>query len=360
MRCFFLPILLALGACASRDDGGGRGNPLADGGGDEDSSMMERPDGSVPLGDGGKIDTVDSPYVDPGCLDGQYSETLPNASADISDLIASYSPDAPDSFLLSALDRRYPVGAEITRNGQAAPWFSQQYGTDCISFYLNGRTSTAEEAIDGLEVVVHECGHVFNIQKGIEANGSYYHITDALSFQCNYGDTTARGGKTFARSLLMADDYSEMRPPCGGNFGQGCDSYADTYLTGSIGDQGFSVLFEEVVQYVNSIATAYAFADQNDPSYRTSARDGILTFLWYTERYLKLAREEYPDAYATLVNDSCWVDAILTVWGRAWLYLEATKDMDQLTIDGPAIEALVLDQTLLQEIELLRSAKGCN
>ena len=75
---------------------------------------------------------------------------------------------------------------------------------------------------------------------------------------------------------------------------------------------------EETLQYVNSLATSYAFGDQL--AYSTSARDGILTFLWYTMRYLRLARLEHPQTYTLLTQNSCWRDLILNTWGRAWLY----------------------------------------
>ena len=72
-----------------------------------------------------------------------------------------------------------------------------------------------------------------------------------------------------------------------------------------------------------------------------------------------MARLEYPGAYTRLSGDACWREAILTLWGRAWLYLEATEGLNGLTINGPAIEALVMDAELLGEIERIREAHGC-
>lgn len=354
MRWIVPFFLLFVCACASRDGGRGGNQAGADGG--LDSGLGET-DGSTA---DGRVNTNDSPWVDPACTDGQYSEPLPNAAADIRDLLGSYEPANVAAFLVSALERRYPVGAELTEKGMQATWFANQYGTNCLDYFLGGQNATPDQAFGRLGTIVHECGHVYDIERGMSIAGDHYQITETLSFQCSDGDSVPRGGKTFARSMLMGDTYAELRPACGGSPAQGCDSYADIYLTGDGGLQGFSVLFEEVVQYVNSLATAYAFLDQSNPQFRTSARDGILTFLWYVERYLKLAREDFPDAYAALVDDACWRDVILTTWGRAWLYLEATKDEPNLSIDGPALEALVLDTDLLSEIERLRSASGCN
>ena len=92
---------------------------------------------------------------------------------------------------------------------------------------------------------------------------------------------------------------------------------------------------------------------------RKSERDGILTFLWYTVRYLRMARLQYPDAYTHIRDDSCIRDLVLTLWGRAWLYLELTEDIVSLGINDAAIEARLLNPLFLQEINALRIASGC-
>jgi hypothetical protein len=114
------------------------------------------------------------------------------------------------------------------------------------------------------------------------------------------------------------------------------------------------MLLEEASQYVNSLASALAFYDVRKGGSRITERDGVLTFLWYVERYLKLAREEHPDAYTFLLGDACWRQVTLTIWDRAWFYLNATKGMKELAIDDAAIETLVRDPALLAEIDALR------
>lgn len=176
-----------------------------------------------------------------------------------------------------------------------------------------------------------------------------------MSFTCGRGDTTTRGGDTFARSRMNGDTFSALLPD---------DFYRDVYLDGDPddatfdgGDQGFNSVLEEATQYVNSLATDWALRDQL--SFSVSARDGILTFLWYIERYLYQARREFPNAYERLSGDTCWREAILTLWGRAWLYLDLTKEIDQLGIGDDVIEPLVLQPELLEEIDLLRERHGC-
>src|SRR5690606_38125706 len=72
-------------------------------------------DGGASL-DGGPTAPT-SPLVDPTCTDGMFSETLPNASADISDLIAGYSPAGAASFVTATLARRYPTGEDLVTAG---------------------------------------------------------------------------------------------------------------------------------------------------------------------------------------------------------------------------------------------------
>ena len=321
------------------------------------------PDGSPPGEDGGSTSPdastmPTSPLVDPQCTDGMYSEPLPSSSADISDLVASYSPSRLDEFVLAVLERRYGTGHHLVQGALAS-------GASIATFVND--TSSAQGVLRSLSTVVHECGHTYDHVQSTFGDDAYV-ITPALTFSCAQGDATNRGGRTFARSLIRDDEYQALRPPCGGGGGWGCDVYADLYLEGDPnnatfeqGDQGFNVLFEEVVQYVNSLATALAFTNELAGRVSVSERDGILTFLWYLLRYLRLARLEHPSAYEHLVSGDggCWREAILTVWGRAWLYLDATAGMSHLGIDDGALLSLVMDRDLLSEIQRLREAEGC-
>ncbi|MCU0657291.1 MAG: hypothetical protein MUF64_19135 [Polyangiaceae bacterium] len=296
-----------------------------------------------------------SKLVDPACTDGKYSETLPDPDASIAGL--SFSGDVA-TYVDQLLAARYPWGGEQVKGGR----LNKSFG-DC-SVLFAGSPKSGADVIKSLEVIVHECGH-FNDGELSKPPVNVYPMNPQLSFSCSRGDSVKRGGDTFERSRLNDDDYAKLRPRCSSGT-KPCDTYADIYLDGDPedakfegGDQGFNMLFEEQVQYVNSLATKYAFADQIKSNSSTSARDGILTFLWYVERYLRMARLGYPDAYARIADDACWRDAILTNWGRAWLYLEVTKDDPRLGINDAEIEALVLDPELLGEIQRLRDKSSC-
>jgi hypothetical protein len=284
-------------------------------------------------------------------MDGAYSEALPSPNAPLDTLKASYTAAAVESFIMDVLGARYPLGAHIVEQA-----LTHTQRGNCVAYFAYD-TSTAEKVIGTLSTVVHECGHFLDIGLGGWSDDVYV-ITDALTFQCSGGDKFEYGGNTFPRSALMSDSFASLRSTCSEGQWNGCDPYADTYLVGDSGDQGFNTLMEEAVQYVNSLATSYAFADQS--LWTTSAKDGILTFLWYIERYLYLARTEYPDTHAFILGDACFRELILTTWGRAWLYLETTAPLTNLGMEAEVIEALVLDPTLLAEIDAVRVAHGCN
>ena len=299
--------------------------------------------------------------VDPSCIDGQYKETLPPKDADISGLISSFSPAAFQQFVLDVLEVRYPIGYYLVNmaKGQGVNGTSQ----NCIEFFLQTYgTGSASSVLKGIGTVVHECGHTADL---LDLFNQQMIINQSLAFSCKGGGAPP-SGQTFAASLLKGDEYAPLYAPCA-TFGGGgdCDFYGTTYLSGDstdgtfdMGDQGFSMVLEETTQYVNSLAVAYAFHDQKG-GFGASDRDGILTFLWYVTRYLRMARTQKPGVYSLLSKDKCWRDAILTIWGRAWLYLKATEGMSGMGINDKKIEKLVMDPDLLNEIQLLRDLAGC-
>jgi len=321
--------------------------PASDAGGAPDSAKADSAPADVPKPAGG--------VVDPACLDGKYSETPPSTSADLAALKAGYTSAGANAFVIGVLSARYPIGAWLVQAGMVKQ--------DCIGMFLTGsKKASAAGALSMLSTLVHECGHMADIHASGFGSSTYL-IREDLKFSCT-GGGHAGANQSFARSLLLKDEYAALRPPCPKQGPNGCDNYANIYLDGDPadgkfqgGDQGFSSVIEETTQYVNSLATDHAFADQSP--FSISARDGILTFLWYTERYLRMARLQYPAVHSYLLGQPCWRQAVLTVWGRAWFYLQLTKGNPKLTIDGAKIEPLVLDPDLLGEIERVRIAEGC-
>jgi hypothetical protein len=338
-------LALALISCGSANDPGGGNDPS----GDPNAETVDPGSTTGTPGSGGTTPDPDKP----GCAQAQYTEALPTTSS-LSGL--SFSSASADTYLLAALDKRFPLGKAIVEGGLSSP-LAQSQGS-CIDRFLQD-TSSAAAVLRQAPTVVHECGHFYDLGEAGGTSHAYVIRTD-LTFTCKAGDTTSRGGKTFARSLIKTDAYYPKREACGATLTKGCDFYAGYYLSGDptdgsfqAGDQGYNSLLEEASQYVNSLATGLAFVSENQTA-GGSHRDGMLTFLWYLERYLKMAREDYPTAYALLSEDACWRQATLTVWDRGWFYLDATSGMTKLGYDDAALMTLVKDPTLTSEIDALR------
>jgi len=350
-----LGVVLVIGAAC--DEPGGRGGPVTLDGSDATTTSdvtatttaTTDTTATSPTDTAVSVDTSGGPLlVDPRCTDGQYDEALPDDDGDLAALVAGYQQSEFRTFVDQVLGVRYPIGQYLVRT---AVQTGQSFG-NCIDLFTSNR-STASAIFLSLSTVVHECGHIADLSAA-GFSSSVYMIRSDLDFECP--NAAARLGKTFARSLLNGDDYAALLPD---------DFYRDTYLDGDpddgrfdSGDQGYDSVLEEATQYVNSLATAWAFRDKLGGR-SVSERDGILTFLWYIERYLRLARLEFPSAYQVIAGNACWRDATLTVWGRAWRYLDLSEGERQLGINDDEIEALVRMPELVDEIARLRTASGC-
>lgn len=346
---------VAADGVSAADGGVGDGGVGADGAGATDSG------GGVDAGAGS--DTGAAPVTgkerDPACTDGKYTEVLPTGKESIQALIVAYSSDDTMTFITGVLAVRYPLGKTLVEGAIAN---AKQHCVD--TFLPQSQRGSASAVLSRMGVIVHECGHFFDLYaKGKGFGESHYQFNQTVSFTCSGGGN--QGSKpTFARSLITGDKWGDANKACASFGDKGCDSYAPIYLNGDptdakfeSGDQGFNMLMEEVVQYINSLAEAVAFHDQIKGS--TSARDGILTFLWYMERYLQMARLKYPASYKVILEDACWRNTVLTAWGRAWLYLNATEGDPKLTIKGAMLLKNAREPELMAEIQLLRDAHGC-
>ncbi len=344
-----LCLVLAASALAACDEPGGRSIASEQTDTTSETGSSDVSTGADSSGGGGSSD--EPLVVDPNCVDGQYREEIPVDFPDVSGLMSGYQETNYLAFVDDLLANRYPLGALLVSEGVRLG--ASTFG-NCVTLFTSNRGS-AQSLVFQLSTVVHECGHILDISRG-GFSGSFYLVTEEKTFTCGRGDTTSRGGDTFARSLLNGDVHAALWPS---------DMYRNIYLDGNpddanfeSGDQGFNSVLEETVQYVNSLATDFYMRDLRG-GMSVSARDGILTFLWYVERYLQMARTTFPEAYDRLTTDACWREAILTVWGRAWLYLEASRSSQNLGINDDTIETLVKTPELVEEIARLREAHGC-
>ena len=77
----------------------------------------------------------------------------------------------------------------------------------------------------------------------------------------------------------------------------------------------------------------------------------MLTFLWGSERYLKLTRENYPEEHAHWMK--YYAEPFLYMWGKAWRYLD-TPSMSYAEEDYDNLIQLVTDDLMLGEVQYVR------
>ncbi len=279
------------------------------------------------------------------CDDDGYREPPPDDTADIGPAVSAYLPSDPKAFIREVLTARYPLGAFLVAEGLAT---GGRIG-DCVNAFV-GDTGSAASVLASLSTVVHECGHFVDLA-ATTFSTFHYRVTASLAFTC------PRIGNGLARSRLNEDPYADLLPE---------DFYRPVYLDGDPdnatvegGDQGYDSVLEETLQYINSLATDWAFRDRLQRGQSISARDGLLTFLWYLTRYLRLARTEYPSEYDKIHDSACWREATLTLWGRAWQYLTLTDGEASLGLRDDVLLDLATTPELLAEIDALRDAAGC-
>ena len=232
-------------------------------------------------------------------------------------------------------------------------------------------------------MVIHEVGH--GLDKQTPENWYYvakFKDGNDLTFTTPgmHGKKTYSNSPMFSmeRSLLLADEENKKRPPAQSSkiktskeFGEGDfgsdKMFAETYLTGDpaddafdSGDQGYNALMEEMNQYINSLAVAYYFKNEMNKEGRELAGSdyhAVLTFLWWNERYLKKIRTEHKEQHDYLLKNKVWSEFILTLWGRAWRYLYT--DVEGMEPDTKFLKELVKQEDMLSEIQIIRTACGC-
>ena len=245
--------------------------------------------------------------------------------ADLSATAANYDGSNLRETLVEVSALRYPPAIGFI-DAQTDGYLSTWYG---------GSPSNFQGVMDRYEVAVHEGSHIWGFESFSFDSYSYRVVDDDHII-----DTTRLDN--FFRSEIL-----DRHPNPSDDF------YADTYLTGSSGAQGFNTLLDEYNAYTHSLASRHCIRDQFGGG-STSARDGILTFMWYVETYLKIAREDHPDDYDDILADDDTIDVILDVWDRAEHWLAITENDDSLGIDDDRIAELTYDPANVSEIDRLR------
>jgi hypothetical protein len=244
---------------------------------------------------------------------------------DLDDLRTTYSQRPWRETAVQVLERRAPDAAwivgQLNDPGTFDVWF-QGAGTD-----------TWEAMVSGLSAAVHEDVHMVGFQSLRSDSYTYPLARDSL--------LRTRTVPTFDRSEIAAD----MPPLISGM------SYQETYLTGDSGAQALPTLLDELNAYTWSLQIETALLDQQRN--RTSARDGLLSMMHFTQAYLHRARTKHPDVHRAIA-DSELSATIVTLWDRAVCALDQSGDDPKLGIRDMELTELVFGPGGLREVEPLR------
>mgnify|MGYP000214899925 CR=1 FL=1 len=220
-----------------------------------------------------------------------------------------------------AFRRRWPAGHALLVDMAHDPY---------IDVFLDGSSWGAFS--DSLLIVAHEETHGWDYEHALYPN----HF--GFFFLADYQP----GGPwfdTLPRSVIrpLIDD-------------QATGLYADLYLTGTQGTYGFTELLDETTCYVNDLGAAVAFAD--GLPWTLSARDGALSFLYYTAVYLDYAEHNAPALYASWQADPEIVATVRDLWLRTHFFVEVAGGDPRLGVydqqifplmyaEQPALEAFL-------------------
>jgi hypothetical protein len=203
--------------------------------------------------------------------------------------------------------------------------------------WFTGAGDTFEGTASRFDTAVHEGSHIWGIAR-FDPNTQSYPVRAGLTI-------VTKRLRNFARSEILS---AHVDPSA--------DRYAKTYLEGASGAQGFNSVLDEYNAYTHSLASRYCTRDLVPANTTVSARDGILTFMYYVETYLELARTKHPADYTAIAADLGHRTMITAVWDRAELWLRRSARYPRLGIDDARLRSWVYEPSRLAEIARVREA----
>jgi len=262
--------------------------------------------------------------------DPTYSEPTDGCEplAAIADVESAYAPGATRAAAEGIAKARYPNGLP----------FLQAQDDKQLKTWFTGAPDTFDGVASRFDAAVHEGAHLWGVKR-FNGRTQTYPVRRDLAVE-------AKLQKNFFRSEILSRHIDQKT-----------DTYAKVYLEGASGAQGFNTLLDEYNAYAHSLASRYCTRDLLSPSSRVSARDGILTMMYYLETYLAIGRTEHPKDYAAILADPGTRRVILTVWDRAEFFLRKSQDEASLGIKTETIEAWVYDEGRLAELTRVREIK---
>ncbi len=336
--------LLALPACGN--DGGGKLPPFdksdtfapGEDGWTEDSSSLPDEGGpgqdipTPPAGDSRTTpeedtrSTPDEDAVSPPPPAGPCS-ALQSAES-LADLESAYSAANWKQTLVDVLDRRYDPGHYILTHAK-----------DQSQLQNFVKTGSFQELVMSASVAVHEMNHLYGWELSGWSDYGYFLCAEQI-LKVAAADTPPRN----VVATLLDESVGNL-----------VATYADIYLTGVMGGQGFWTLVDELNAYTHSIFVDYQLLDRLPTGLSISSLDGLTTFMLFTELYLKWVRTNQPASYDAIVNAPGVKAMLLAVWDRAeWIIVQTEPVSYRLSLDADGIKDRVYDTDQYTEIELLR------
>ncbi len=257
---------------------------------------------------------------------GEYDEPLTDFPA-LGDLQAGYRPSDWYTTLLAVLNRRYASGSYVVTKLNDSQTKA--------GIWVGGQTGTFAALLGQVNVTVHEMSHQLSWQEGIMATRLQ---KEAL---------VVRGDLTLLFPRVETYPRAEIARYVVGPLD---NQYKAIYLTGDSGNQGFGSVLNELNAYTHSLFVGYGLHDQNPPGRRQSDRDGLVTFMLYTQLYLRHARTDHPSDYARLRAEPEIRETVRLLWARANFLLDVTEDIPGLALDPAAVEAEMRKPELQAEI----------
>ena len=226
--------------------------------------------------------------------------------------------------MIGLLDQRFPDGAWLVGQLRDPGFFDR--------WFVLGRADWGM-AMTELSTAVHETSHIVGL---LQRRGSGHVLVlgehERLSFPIP---------RTFHRSEILSHLPQSVRD----------STYSGTYLLGQSGAQGFEMVLDELNAYTYSLYVAVAVADELPGNMQQSARDGLLTFMLFTQEYLRLARTDHPDAYRAIETGEIGRAAV-RLYDRAECALVLSAPDQNLGIEDAALSRHL--QSSSDEVAALR------
>ncbi len=281
-------------------------------------------------------------FTDESCTDGQYEETLPDLTVDISNYIDEVAnarnpePQFVADTLMSVLNAAYPYGAFIVRESPnfdregncALAWASEGYGWH-----------------NSWGLAIHECGHALD---------AYHNWPVATYFMAENYELPEPRGFYFPRSNITADRFHNTISDAAAN-----STYFD--LDSVTGHQGLRSMYDEWAQYVHSVALDYLLYP-HPQARRDYYVEYMLNFAWAAQRYLLWAKEELPSDFQTMMDNYDLRQATLALWGQTFTYYDAYANNVGWTPSENETRYLeaMREPDLLEVINDVRKAHSCS